>query len=92
MEGGGYMQKQYGWLTVTLKLVISGLTSGILTVLSAVDLRLQDWFVSSPLRPLLRIVTAHVTASLVIMQATSPPGGGIRIHKTAHGHGSEYGE
>ena len=63
-EGGGYMQKQYSQLTVTLKLVIRGLTSGILTVLSAVNLQFQDWFVSISLRLILRIVTADITATV----------------------------
>ena len=58
------MQKQYSQLTVTLKLVIRGLTSGILTVLSAVNLQFQDWFVSISLRLILRIVTADITATV----------------------------
>ena len=61
-EEGGYMQKQYSRLTVTLKLVIRDLTSGTLTVLSAVNLQFQDWFVSISLRLILRIVTADITA------------------------------
>ena len=40
-EGGGYIQKQNYQLTVTLKLVISGLTSVISTVLSTVNIQLQ---------------------------------------------------
>ena len=45
-EGGGYIQKQNYQLTVTLKLVISGLTSVILTVLSTVNIQVQGQFVS----------------------------------------------
>ena len=45
-EGGGYIQKQNYQLTVTLKLVIGGLTSVISTVLSTVNIQFQGQFVS----------------------------------------------
>lgn len=38
-EGAGYMQKQQSALTVTLNLIISGLTSIILIVLSTINLQ-----------------------------------------------------
>ena len=47
-------------LTVILKLVISGLTSVILIVLTAVNLQFQGQFVSHFLRPVLKIVAAYV--------------------------------
>ena len=66
-EEGGYMQKQYSRLTVTLKLVIRDLTSGTLTVLSAVNLQLHGCFVLISLRPVLKIVAPYRGYSLVIM-------------------------
>ena len=50
-------------LTVILKLVISGLISIILTVLSTVNLQFQGQFVPISLRPVLRIVAAYVMAT-----------------------------
>ena len=47
-------------LTVILKLVISGLTSVILIVLTALNLQFQGQFVSHFLRPVLKIVAAYV--------------------------------
>ena len=49
-------------LAVILKLVIGGLTSIILTVLSTVNLQFQGRFVPISLRPILRIVAASVMA------------------------------
>ena len=51
-------------LTVILNLVISGLTSIILIVLSTVSLQFQGWFVSISLRPILGIVAAYVMATV----------------------------
>ena len=45
-EGGGYIQKQNYQLTVTLKLVIGGLTNVISTVLNTVNIQFQGQFVS----------------------------------------------
>ena len=45
-EGGGYIQKQNYQLTVTLKLVIGGLTKVISTVLNTVNIQFQGQFVS----------------------------------------------
>ena len=45
-------------LTVTLRLVSSGLTSVILLVSGTVNLQLQGWFISVSLRPILGIVAA----------------------------------
>ena len=63
-EEGGYMEKQYSQPTVTLKLVIRGLTSGILTVLSAVNLQFQDWLVPICLGTALAVVAAFATAAV----------------------------
>ena len=54
--------------TIILKLVISGLTSVMMTVLSTVNLQIQGWFVSISLRPFLRIVAAYV---MVIVWSSS---------------------
>ena len=64
----GCLQKQQSALTVIFKLVISGLTSISFAVLGAVNLQFQGEFVSSSLRPILRIMAAYVGGySLVIM-------------------------
>ena len=47
-------------LTVIFKLIISGLTSVILIVLGTVNLQFQGPFVPIFLRPVLRVVPAHV--------------------------------
>ena len=47
-------------LTVIFKLIISGLTSVILIVLGTVNLQFQGPFVPISLRPVLRVVPAHV--------------------------------
>ena len=62
-EGGGYMQKQSA-LTVIWKLIIGGLILVILIVLSTVNLQYQSQFVSFSLRPVFRIVAAHVMATV----------------------------
>ena len=51
-------------LTIILKLVIGGLTSIILIVLSTVNLQFHGWFVPTSLRPILRIVAASVMATV----------------------------
>ena len=51
-------------LTVILKLVISGLTSVTLIVLSTVNLQFQGQFVPISLRSILRIVAAYVTVTV----------------------------
>ena len=51
-------------LTVILKLVISGLISVILIVLSMVDLQFQGWFVPISLRPTFTILAAYVMATV----------------------------
>ena len=58
------MQKQQSSLIVILKLVISGLTSIILIVLGTVNHQFQGLFVSISLRPILKIVAAHVTSTV----------------------------
>ena len=59
------MQSQHSSvLTVILKLVIGGLTSIILIVLSTVNLQFQGQFVPIYLRPILRIAAAYVTATV----------------------------
>ena len=58
------MQKQQSALTVILKLVISGLISVILIVLSMVDLQFQGWFVPISLRPTFTILAAYVMATV----------------------------
>ena len=72
-------------LTVVLKLVIGGLTSIILIVLSTVNLQFQGRFVPASLRPALRIVAAYVMATVwSSCSSLLPPGGGFSIYKTAH--------
>ena len=51
-------------LIVILKLVISGLTSVIVLILGTVNLQFQHQFVSSSLRPVLRIVAAYVMTTV----------------------------
>ena len=57
------MQKQSA-LTVIWKLIIGGLILVILIVLSTVNLQYQSQFVSFSLRPVFRIVAAHVMATV----------------------------
>ena len=59
------MRKQCRQLqTVIWKLVIGGLTSVILVILGTVNLQFQGLFVPISLRPVLRIVAAHVLGSV----------------------------
>ena len=51
-------------LTVTLKFVISGLTSIILVVLGTVTLQFQGALVPISLRSALRIVAAHILGTV----------------------------
>ena len=51
-------------LTVILKLVIRGLTSIILIVLTTVNLQFQGQFIPISLRPVLGIVAAYVMATV----------------------------
>ena len=51
-------------LTVILKLVIGGLTTIILIVLSTASLQFQGQFVPISLRPFLRIVAAYIMATV----------------------------
>ena len=51
-------------MTVILKLVISGLTSIILTVLSTVNYQFWDQFFPISLRLVLGILAAYVTATV----------------------------
>ena len=64
MQGGGNMQKQQSALTVILKLVTGGLTSVILIVLSTANHQFQHSFFPILLRPILRIVSAYVMATV----------------------------
>ena len=59
-RGGGYMQKPQSALIVIFKLVISGLTSIIFTVLGTVNLHLRGPFVLISLWPILGIVAGIV--------------------------------
>ena len=62
--GGGkglHVETAQSALTVILKLVIGGLTSVLLTVLSTVNLQFQGRFVSISLRPVLGIVAAYMS-------------------------------
>ena len=64
--GGGrglHAETAQSALTVVLKLVISGLTSVILIVLSTVSLQFQGQFVPVSLRPILRAVASYVMAT-----------------------------
>ena len=54
-------------LTVALKLVIGGLTIIILIVFSTVDLQFQVWFVSIPMRPVLRIMAVYVMSTVWLL-------------------------
>ena len=54
------MQKLQSALSVVLKLVMQWSHSIILTILSIVSLQFQGQFVPISLRPVLRIVAAHV--------------------------------
>ena len=65
--GGGrglHAETAQSALTVILKLVIGGLTSVVLIVLSTVSLQFQGWFVPISLRPVLGIVAAYVMATV----------------------------
>ena len=56
-----HVERAQSSLTVIFKLVISSLASIILVVLCTVNLQFQGWFVPISLRPVLRIMAAHVT-------------------------------
>ena len=58
------MQKQQSALTVIFKLVLSGLTSVILIVLSTINLQFQGQLVAISLRPVLRIVAAYAVGTV----------------------------
>ena len=75
---------------VIFRLVLGGLTSITLAVLGTVNLQLQGQFLSVSLRPILGTEAACHGYSLVIVQLTSPAGGGFSICKTSQGYGSEY--
>lgn len=62
-------------LTVVLTLLIGGLTSVILVVLKSAALRFLSWLVCIPLRPVLGIAAACVTAaaSLIAQSAKNLP-------------------
>ena len=63
------MQEQHSQLTITFKLVITGLTSLFLVALSTVNVQFQGPFV-----PILNCGSSRPGYSLVIMSLTSPPG------------------
>ena len=63
-DGGGYMQKPQSALIVIFKLVISGLTSIIFTVLGTVNLHLRGPFVLISLWPILGIVAGIVLGTV----------------------------
>ena len=56
-----------------MKLVISGLISVTLVVLSTVSLQFQGWFVLTSLKPILGIVAAYVMVSLVAQRLKPLP-------------------
>ena len=64
VRGRGYVQKQHSQLTVTFKLVTTGLTSLILVALSTVNLRFQGPFAPISLRSVLRIMAASVLSTV----------------------------
>ena len=67
MGGGrGLPEAARSALTVILKLVIGGLTSITVIVLSAVNLQLLGWFVPISLRPVLRVVAASYVLATVL--------------------------
>ena len=67
MGGGrGLPEAVRSALTVILKLVIGGLTSITVIVLSAVNLQLLGWFVPISLRPVLRVVAASYVLATVL--------------------------
>ena len=61
---GLHVETAQSALTVILKLVIGGLTSVILILLSTINLQFQGWFVPISLRPILIIVAAYVMATV----------------------------
>ena len=61
-ERGLHAEMAQSALTVILRLVICGLTSVIVIVLSTADLQFWGQFVPVSLRPVLRAVAAYVTA------------------------------
>ena len=68
------MQKQHSQLLIVfLQLVISGLISVTLVVLSTVSLQFQGWFVLTSLKPILGIVAAYVMVSLVAQRLKPLP-------------------
>ena len=82
---GLHAETASGLLTVILKLVIGGLTSVILVVLSTVNIQIHGGFISISFRPILGIVAAYVMAwvSLIAQlvkkspcNAASVPGSG----------------
>ena len=66
MDGGKGLRAETAQsaLTVILKLVIGGLTSVILIVLSTVSLQFQGQFVPISSRAVLRIVATYVMATV----------------------------
>ena len=63
-ERGLHAETTQSALTVILKLVISGLISFILNILSTVNLQFQDLFVSMSLRSFLGILATYVMATV----------------------------
>ena len=61
---GIYVETAQSALTVIFKLIIGGLVSLILVVLSTVNLQFQGLFVPISLWPVLRIVVAHVVGTV----------------------------
>ena len=58
------MQEQHSQLTITFKLVITGLTSLFLVALSTVNLQFQGPFVPISLWSVLRIMAAYVLGTV----------------------------
>ena len=68
-----------------MKLVIGGLTSVILIVLSTVNLQFQGRFVPISLRSVLGIVAAYVMATVwSSCSSLLPSAGGFSIYETDH--------
>ena len=81
-ERGLHTETAQAALTITLKLIIGGLTSVILIVLSTVNLQFQGRFVPLSLRPVLGIVAACVMATVwSSCSSLLPPDGVSSIHK-----------
>ena len=65
IDGGrGYVETAQSALIVILKLVLGGMISVILIVLSTVSLQFQGQFVPISLRPVLGVVAAYVMATV----------------------------